>query len=89
MASPHEVQATTSVIGQVRTDGGADVQSVMAMDPNLTENVIHVINPSSMPISSIASTGSLPGNVQTITISPGNFTIPVSLAAAQMVNIQR
>ncbi|KAL5013414.1 hypothetical protein ScPMuIL_007684 [Solemya velum] len=85
MASPHEVQSTTSVIGQVRTDGGTDVQSVMTMDPNLAENVIHVINPSSMPISSIANTGSLPGHVQTITISPGNFTIPVSLATAQMV----
>ena len=70
--------------------------SIIGME-NPLDNVIHLITPQGMPISmatpiSVATgggTGSnvmgMPSNIQTITIAPGNFAVPVSLATAQQL----
>lgn len=59
---------------------------------NALDNVIHLITPQGIPISMAAggvpSTNVLPmpSNIQTITIAPGSFAVPVTLAAQQLVN---
>ena len=71
--------------------------SIIGMESPL-DNVIHLITPQGMPLSmatpiSVAAGGGsggsnvmgLPSNIQTITIGPGNFAVPVSLAAAQQL----
>lgn len=58
----------------------------ITMDGSSNENVIHVINPASLPVGSLASITNTTGTgLQTITISPANFPLPVNLAPAQMV----
>ncbi|XP_060562423.1 nuclear receptor subfamily 2 group C member 2-like [Ruditapes philippinarum] len=62
-------------------------QSVIVMDGALPENFIHVLSPQmGIPVvaGSTTSSGSmaLPQNIQTITLAPGGFALPVSLASA-------
>lgn len=60
----------------------------ITMDGSSNENVIHVINPASLPVGSLASITNTTGTgLQTITISPANFPLPVNLAPAQMVAV--
>ena len=56
---------------------------------NQLDNVIHLVTPQGIPIS-LATGGAQSGNVlpmQTITLAPGNFALPVTLSAQQLVSI--
>ncbi|XP_045165638.1 nuclear receptor subfamily 2 group C member 2-like [Mercenaria mercenaria] len=62
-------------------------QSVIVMDGTLPENFIHVLSPQmGIPVVAGATTSSAPmalqQNIQTITLAPGGFALPVSLASA-------
>ncbi|XP_060075427.1 orphan steroid hormone receptor 2-like [Ylistrum balloti] len=67
----------------------ANAGHLFTMEGGVSENVIHVINPGQLPMSlsnmNVASStvGTIP-NLQTITISPANFPIPVSLTPTQV-----
>jgi hypothetical protein len=58
------------------------------MEGGLGDNIIHVINPASLgslaSVTTSATNSGLPANMQTITIQPGTFPIPINLAQ-QMV----
>ena len=57
---------------------------------NQLDNVIHLVTPQGIPIS-LATGGAQSGNVlpmQTITLAPGNFALPVTLSAQQLVSIK-
>jgi hypothetical protein len=54
------------------------------MEGGLGDNIIHVINPASLgslaSVTTSATNSGLPANMQTITIQPGTFPIPINLA---------
>ena len=81
---------TTEVISSPSTR--VQPSNIIGMD-NQLDNVIHLITPQGIPIS-MATGGTpsstvlpMPSNIQTITIAPGNFAVPVTLATQQLVSI--
>ncbi|XP_021370925.1 orphan steroid hormone receptor 2-like isoform X3 [Mizuhopecten yessoensis] len=95
MTSREEEQSSnsyTTVAATVLSASGqtmANAGHLFTMEGGVNENVIHVINPGQLPMGlsnmNVCTTtvGSHP-NLQTITISPANFPIPVSLTPTQV-----
>ncbi|XP_069142588.1 orphan steroid hormone receptor 2-like isoform X2 [Argopecten irradians] len=82
---------TTAAATVLSTPGQtmANAGHLFTMEGGVSENVIHVINPSQLPMGlsnmnvATSTVGTIP-NLQTITISPANFPIPVSLTPTQV-----
>ncbi|XP_052250122.1 orphan steroid hormone receptor 2-like isoform X1 [Dreissena polymorpha] len=81
MSSESEVGLTTGSLGQAVVTTG---QQLLVMDASLPENYIHVLSPQ-MGIPMVAgstTSGTLGQTIQALTLAPGSFALPVSLAVS-------